>query len=147
MAFRCWTESGPLYMVTGSVFSIQFVILSRKQNIVNCNLARYNSQHYRILGISWIVYSSIISNPTQCMKMRGSRNFRQGGTGQVGKKALTTFSFSPQLIAYFTEDKWLISKKTIIFHGSRGDPTFSRAGPTFSNGVQLLIPYKYPYNL
>ena len=38
------------------------------------------------------------------------------------------FFFSPQLI---TEVKWLISKKTIIFQGSRG-------GPTFSMGVQLF---------
>ena len=35
--------------------------------------------------------------------------------------------------AYFTEVKWLISKKTIIFQGSRGGPTFSRGG-----GVQLF---------
>ena len=33
-------------------------------------------------------------------------------------------------LAYFTEVKWLISKKTIIFQGSRGGggPTFSRGG-------------------
>ena len=44
-----------------------------------------------------------------------------GGQGQSDKKkALTTF------LAYFTEVKWLISKKTIIFQGSRGGPTFSR---------------------
>ena len=42
---------------------------------------------------------------------------------------------------------WLISKKTIIFQGSRGGPTFSRGGPTFPGGVQLLIPYRNPYNL
>ena len=57
--------------------------------------------------------------------MRGSRNFRQGGPGQSHKKALTTFFF-PTLI--FTEVKWLISKKTIIFQGFRGGPTFSRGG-------------------
>ena len=45
-------------------------------------------------------------------------------------------------------------KETINFQGSRGGPTFSRGGgggPTFSRGggggVQLLIPYRNPYNL
>ena len=49
--------------------------------------------------------------------------------------------------AYFTEVKWLISMKTIIAQGSGGGQTFSREGPTFSRGVQLLIPYRNPYNL
>ena len=40
-------------------------------------------------------------------------------------RTLTTFFLSS---AYFTEVKWLISKKTIIFQGSRGGPTFSRGG-------------------
>ena len=33
----------------------------------------------------------------------------------------------------------VISKKTIIFQGFRGGPTFSRGGPAFSRGVQMLI--------
>ena len=54
--------------------------------------------------------------------MPGSRKFRQWGpAGQSDKKALTMFFFffffffffSPQLI--FTEVKWSISKKSIIF--------------------------------
>ena len=52
-------------------------------------------------------------------------------------KALTTFFFVIVFLvslAYFTEIKWLILKKTIIFQGSRGGPTFSRGGPTFSRG-------------
>ena len=88
--------------------------------------------------------------------MRGSRKFRQGGggPGQSDKKALTTFFFSPQLI--FTEVKWSISKKSIIFQGFRGGPTFSRGGGGGgsnifqgggSNLFQLLIPYRNPYNL
>ena len=81
--------------------------------------------------------------------MRGSRNFRQGGPGQSDiKKALTTFFLSS---AYFTEVNWLILKKTIIFQGSRGGPTFSRwGGPIFSRGgggVGLLVAYRNPYNL
>ena len=33
----------------------------------------------------------------------------------------------------------VFSKKTIIFQGFRGGPTFSRGGPAFSRGVQMLI--------
>ena len=33
----------------------------------------------------------------------------------------------------------VISKKSIIFQGFRGGPTFSRGGPAFSRGVQMLI--------
>ena len=62
-----------------------------------------------------------------------------GGPGQSDKKALTTFFFFFfffffQSSAYFTEVKWLISKKTIIFQGSRGGPTFSRGGSNFFQG-------------
>ena len=44
--------------------------------------------------------------------------------------------------AYSTEVKWLISKKSIIFQGSRGNPTYSRGIQLFpgGGGVQLLIP-------
>ena len=73
--------------------------------------------------------------------MRGSRNFRQGGggPGQFDKKALIL------VLSLFYSRKWLISKKTIIFQGSRGGPTFSR-GSNFirvwggGGGFQLLIP-------
>ena len=64
--------------------------------------------------------------------MRGSRNFRQGVQVSLTKKALTFFFF---FSSYFTEFKWSISKKSIIFQGSRGGPTFSRGG---GGGVQLF---------
>ena len=58
-------------------------------------------------------------------------NFVRGG-GPAGQSDKKKFFFSPQLI--FTEVKWSISKKSIIFQGFRGVPTFSRGeGPTFSN--------------
>ena len=47
------------------------------------------------------------------------------------------FFFSPQLI---TEVKWLISKKTIIFQGSRGGPTFSMGVQLFQGGSNCLFP-------
>ena len=83
--------------------------------------------------------------------MRGSRNFRQaggggggGGPGQSDKKALTFFFVFFLSSAYSSEVKWLISKKTIIFQGSRGVQLFPGGG---GGGVQLLIPYRNPYNL
>ena len=73
--------------------------------------------------------------------MRGSRNFRQGGGVQVRltkKSSDNVLFFLIYLFilssAYFIEVKWSISKKSIIFQGYRGGPTFSRGGPTFSRG-------------
>ena len=57
---------------------------------------------------------------------------RGGGPGQSDKKALTSSFFYSSV--YFTEVKWLISKKTIIFQGSRGGPTFSRGVQHFPGG-------------
>ena len=55
------------------------------------------------------------------------------------KKVLTTFFL---VLSLFYSRKWLISKKTIIFQGSRG-------GPSFSRGVQLFpgwgVPIAYSY--
>ena len=50
--------------------------------------------------------------------MRGSRNFRQGGPGQSDKKISDNIFFFFNFFkssAYFTEVKWSISKKYIIF--------------------------------
>ena len=63
--------------------------------------------------------------------MRGSRNFRQvgGGPGQSDKKSSDNVFFCFFLSsAYSTEVKWLISKKTIIFQGSRGVQLFPGGG-------------------
>ena len=48
-----------------------------------------------------------------------------GGPGQSDKKSPDNVFF---VLSFFTEVKWLISKKTIIFQGSRGGPTFSGGG-------------------
>ena len=59
-----------------------------------------------------------------------------GGPGQYDKKALTALFFLLffSSSAYFTEVKWLISKKTIIFQGSSGGPTFARGSNFFQGG-------------
>ena len=69
--------------------------------------------------------------------MRGSRNVRQGKGGggvhiNLTNKALTTlfvwFLAFSKSSAYFTEVKWLISKKNIICQGPGRGPNFSRGG-------------------
>ena len=60
--------------------------------------------------------------------------------GQSDKKALTTlfvcfcFLLFSKSSAYFTEVKWLISKKNIIFQGSGGGPNFSTGAQLFPGG-------------
>ena len=86
--------------------------------------------------------------------MRGSRIFCRGGgggPGQSDKKALTTCFFfgffSPQLILQQSNGQF---QRNLSFFNSRGGPTFSRGGSNFFQGggeVQLLIPYRNPYNL
>ena len=50
------------------------------------------------------------------------------------------FDFSPQLILQiYYGCPMVISKKTIIFQGFRGAPTFSREVSNFFQGVQMLI--------
>ena len=92
--------------------------------------------------------------------MRGSRNFRQGGPAQFDKKSSDVFFFCFFLFfvlflvlsLFFRCQMVNLKKKTIIFQGSRGGPTFSRGGGSNffqggGGGVQLLIPYRNPYNL
>ena len=79
--------------------------------------------------------------------MRGSRNFCQGGGGPGPSVIKIPDNVFLVLFCwystYFTEYQSFISKKIIIFRGSRGAPTFIQGGW----GVQLLIPYWIPYNL
>ena len=57
--------------------------------------------------------------------MHGSRNFSSGGV-QVNLTKKLSFFWGVGSSAFFTEVKWLILKKTIIFQGSGGGLTFSR---------------------
>ena len=68
--------------------------------------------------------------------MRGSRNFRQGGQVSLTRKSSDNvfFSFFFKFSAYFTEVKWSILEKSIIFQGPREGPTFSRGGSNFFQG-------------
>ena len=71
-----------------------------------------------------------------------------GGPGHLTKKALTTCFFFVLFLFFLstadlTDDKWSISKKSIIFQGSRGGPTFSGGGGGsnfFQGGSNCLFP-------
>ena len=74
--------------------------------------------------------------------MRGSRNFVQGGGGSrsIWQKSSDNLFL---VFSLFYSRKWLISKKTIIFQGSRGVQHFP------GGGVQLFprwgVPIAYSY--
>ena len=84
--------------------------------------------------------------------MRGSSNCRLGrGGGQSDKKKLWQ-CFVFLVLSLFYCSQMVNFEENYHFQGSRGGPTFSRGvggGPTYSRGggVQLLIPYRNPYNL
>ena len=82
------------------------------------------------------------------VQMRGSRNFHQGGggegPGQFDKKALTTIFFSPQLILQKSNGQF---QRNLSFFKAPDWVQFFPGGPTFCRGVQLLIPYRKPFNL
>ena len=66
------------------------------------------------------------------------QDFSSGGGGggvqvSLTKKALTTFFFL-LVLSLFSEVKWSISNKSIIFQGSRGGPTFSMRVQLFPGG-------------
>ena len=74
---------------------------------------------------------SIVRHNVICKTvMRGSRNFRQGGRGQVSSDNVF-FCYSSQLILQKSNGQF--KKKTIIFQGSRGGQTLLR-GPNFFRG-------------
>ena len=82
--------------------------------------------------------------------MRGSRNFCQGRSRSVWqKKALTTFFFffffSPQLILQKSNGKF--QRNIPFFKVPKGIQYFPGGSNFFQGGVQLLIPYRNPYNL
>ena len=84
------------------------------------------------------------------MAMRRSRNFRQGGPGQSDKKSSDVFFFffSPQLILQKSDGQF--QRNLSFFKVPEGVQHFPGGGGSKffqGRGVQLLIPYRNPYNL
>ena len=90
----------------------------------------------------------IIFTSKYVMRMRGSRNFRQGGggggPGQSDKKSYDNvfFCFVFLLVLRLFNRSQMVNFKE-IYDFSR----FQRGSNFFQGGVQMLIPYKNPYNL
>ena len=80
------------------------------------------------------------------VQMRGSRNFHQGGGGvQVSlTKSSDNDFFSPQLILQKSNGQF---QRNLSFFKAPDGIQFFPGGPTFPGGVQLLIPYRNPFNL
>ena len=71
------------------------------------------------------------NNPSVSYSHAQIQEFSSGGVQvSLTKKALITFFLFCffQFSVYLTEVKWSISKKSIIFQGSRGGPTFPGGG-------------------
>ena len=84
------------------------------------------------------------------VQMRGSRNFYQGGggvgegPGQSDIKALTMTFFSPQLILQKSNGQF---QRNLSFFKAPDGVQFFPGDQLFPGGVQLLIPYRNPFNL
>ena len=86
---------------------------------------------------------------TPCFPCADSGFFVRGGGGfrvNLTKKSHDNVFL---VLSLFYWSQMVNFEENYHFQGSRGGPTFSRGGggPTFSKGVQLLIPYRNPYNL
>ena len=87
--------------------------------------------------------------------MRGSRNFRQGGGGRHKKSLIMFFLVILVVLHLFYRMPMVYFKENYNFPRSRGASTFFPGGggggrggdPTSFRGIQLLIPYRIPYNL
>ena len=80
------------------------------------------------------------------VQMRGSRNFHQGGEGpgQSDKKALTmTFL----VLSLFYRSQMVNFKEIYRFSRLQMGSNYFQGVQLFPGGVQLLIPYRNPFNL
>ena len=92
-----------------------------------------------------ITFFSVYQRLASMVQMRGSRNFHQGGgPGQPGKKALTTIFL---VLSLFYRSQMVNFKEIYRFSRLQMGSNFFQGVQLFPGGVQLLIPYRNPYNL
>ena len=94
-----------------------------------------------------ITFFSVYQRLASMVQMRGSRNFHQrggGGPGQSDKKALTTIFL---VLSLFYRSQMVNSKEIYRFSRLQMGSNFFQGVQLFPGGVQLLIPYRNPYNL
>ena len=93
-----------------------------------------------------ITFFSVYKRLASMVQMRGSRNFHQGGggPGQSDKKALTmTFL----VLSLFYRSQMANFKEIYRFSRLQMGSNFFQGVQLFPGGVQLLIPYRNPFNL
>ena len=108
------------------------------------NLKRMYKHKYRTLPVLHcvIIIDQILLKPFASTKDINAihariQEFREGGSGQTDKKALTTFFFSPQLILHKSNGEF---QKISFSRFQRGSNIF-QGGPTFSRGGGGPIAY------
>ena len=94
-----------------------------------------------------ITFFSVYYRLARIVQMRGSRNFHQGvggeGPGQSDKKALTIFL----VLSLFYRSQMVNFKEIYRFSRLQMGSIFFQGVQLFPGGVQLLIPYRNPFNL
>ena len=84
------------------------------------------------------------------VQIRGSRNFHQGGgegPGQSDKKALTKKEVISLVLSLFYRSQMVNFKEIYRFSRLQMGSNFFQGVQLFPGGVQLLIPYRVPFNL
>ena len=94
-----------------------------------------------------IAFFSVYQRLASMVQMRRSRNFHQGGGEgpvQSEKKALTTIFL---VLSLFYRSQMVNFKEICRFLRLQMGSNFFQGVQLFPGGVQLLIPYRNPYNL
>ena len=94
-----------------------------------------------------ITFFSVYQRFASMIPMRGSGNFYQGGgegLGQSDKKILTTIFL---ILSLFYRSQMVNFKEIYRFSRLQMGSNFFQGVKLFPGGVQLLIPYRNPFNL
>ena len=95
-----------------------------------------------------ITFFSVYLRLASMVQTRGSRNFHQGGggegSGQSDKKALTTIFL---VLSLFYRSQMVNFKGIYRFSRLQMGSNFFQGVQLFPGGVQLIIPYRNPFNL
>ena len=94
-----------------------------------------------------ITFFSVYLRLASMVQMRGSRNFHQGGgggPGQSDKKALTTIFL---VLSLFYRSQMVNFKEIYRFSRRQMGSNFFQGVQLFPGGVQLIFPYRNPFNL
>ena len=93
-----------------------------------------------------LTFFSVYCRLASMVQKRGSRNFHQGGEGpgQSDKKAPTTIFL---VLSLFYRSQMVNFKEIYRFSRLQMGSNFFQGVQLFPGGVQLIIPYRNPFNL